>query len=152
MTEIDFGDYTDRVDKYLVRSLDDILMSEPRNVAFYGGTFDPVHLAHTGTMKGALVNHADLIVVCPHSHNPNKAPTLIHDRITMLAIALDSPQQYRIAHPDFLDGIQNEAFVKLAMNLQDRKIKPWILCGADAVHKRAGGRSAQELPTSLRKG
>jgi nicotinate-nucleotide adenylyltransferase len=72
-------------------------MTAPRNIALYGGTFDPVHLGHLAVARAARQRFAlDQILLVPAHVQPLKAQlpvTSFHHRYAMLSLALkDEPQ------------------------------------------------------------
>ena len=62
-----------------------------KRIAFYGGTFDPVHCGHITVAKRLLsLFHLDEFVFLPAYHAPHKAdkkPTSAYHRFAMLALA-----------------------------------------------------------------
>jgi nicotinate-nucleotide adenylyltransferase len=71
-------------------------LSKPKRIAFYGGTFDPVHCGHVTIARWLLdLFSLDQFVFLPAFHAPHKAdraPTSGYHRFAMLALAtqLDS--------------------------------------------------------------
>ena len=69
------------------------LNPKPR-IAFYGGSFDPIHLGHFAVAKQLLtLFDLDEFVFVPAFHAPHKrrlAPTPVLDRFAMLALATNT--------------------------------------------------------------
>jgi cytidyltransferase-like protein len=126
--------------KHTIRSIEDILSlkPKPRNIAFYGGSFNPFHIGHLSAVEAALAEYVDYVVICPHSHSPDK-PALdktIEFRTDLIALAIPmthEPDRILIAAPTFIDGIQNMAFVDLAGMFAEHNITSFVLMGADAI-------------------
>jgi len=72
-----------------------------KRVAFYGGTFDPVHCGHITVAKRLLsLFRLDEFVFLPAFHAPHKAdkkPTSAYHRFAMLALATEGEQQISIS-------------------------------------------------------
>lgn len=69
-------------------------MAEPRKIALFGGTFDPVHLGHVhlaSTAQTALALDEVRFLPCWRSpHKPGTRPTAATDRLAMLRLATAS--------------------------------------------------------------
>ena len=73
----------------------------PRRVAFYGGSFDPVHSGHLA-ISGVLVKQFELdeFVFIPAFHAPHKTrlkPTSAYDRFAMLCLATQSEHKIAVS-------------------------------------------------------
>jgi len=72
-----------------------------KRIAFYGGTFDPVHCGHITVAKRLLsLFRLDEFVFLPAFHAPHKAdkkPTSAYHRFAMLAIATEGEPRIRIS-------------------------------------------------------
>ncbi|MEO7539664.1 MAG: nicotinate-nucleotide adenylyltransferase [Pyrinomonadaceae bacterium] len=76
--------------------------SPPRKrIAFYGGSFDPIHLGHFAVAKALLGQFGlDEFVFIPASHAPHKlrkAPTSTYDRYAMLCLATHNESNIRVS-------------------------------------------------------
>src|SRR5438552_1620921 len=74
---------------------------QPRRIAFYGGSFDPVHLGHL-TVARALITQFELdqFVFIPAFHAPHKIrtkPTSAYDRYAMLCLETQNDQEITIS-------------------------------------------------------
>lgn len=132
----------------LISSLDELTSLNASTIAFYGGSFNPVHSGHCAVAESALKEFVEAVVFCPHSHNRNK-PGLgktISFRIELLSATVENftdPEKVVIAKPNFLNGIQNAEFVKLTHELSARDVTSFVLIGADAL--------SVQYPTLLRR-
>ncbi len=72
-----------------------------KKIAFYGGSFDPVHLGHIAVAHTLLKEFAlDEFVFIPASHAPHKLrkkPTSAYDRYAMLCLATQSESAIRVS-------------------------------------------------------
>jgi nicotinate-nucleotide adenylyltransferase len=72
-----------------------------KRIAFYGGSFDPVHIGHMGIAQSLTsLFHLDEFVFIPafHApHKPDRKPTSAYDRYAMLALATGDEPQIRIS-------------------------------------------------------
>jgi nicotinate-nucleotide adenylyltransferase len=77
------------------------LLFKPARIAFYGGSFDPVHLGHIAIAKRLCqVFDLDEFVFIPAFHAPHKkraAPTPALDRFSMLALATNDENNISIS-------------------------------------------------------
>jgi len=129
---------TAAVEKYTRHGFDEIASLGPGKVAFYGGSFDPPHLGHSSLIEAALRKHVDYVVISVHSWNPAKQGTLtdLKIRLMLVAAAMDSmyyADRIFLVDPNFLNGMQNEAFAQLARDLAGKGLQVSVLIGADAV-------------------
>jgi nicotinate-nucleotide adenylyltransferase len=72
-----------------------------KKIAFYGGSFDPVHLGHLAIADALLTQFAlDEFVFVPASHAPHKLrkkPTSPYDRYAMLCLATQNRSKIRVS-------------------------------------------------------
>lgn len=76
-----------------------------KRIAFYGGSFDPVHLGHLA-IADALVDQfsLDQFVFVPAFHAPHKKrtrPTSAYDRYAMLCLATQHTEKSRVSRMEF---------------------------------------------------
>ena len=72
-----------------------------RRVAYYGGSFDPIHKGHLA-IAHALVKQFELdqFVLIPAFHAPHKVrlkPTSAYDRYAMLCLATDNERKMSVS-------------------------------------------------------
>lgn len=72
-----------------------------RRIAFYGGSFDPVHLGHVEIARALLDQfRLDRFVFIPAFHAPHKVrlkPTSAYDRYSMLCLATKDEEQMEVS-------------------------------------------------------
>jgi nicotinate-nucleotide adenylyltransferase len=72
-----------------------------KNIALFGGTFDPIHLGHTRVAAGAAKRiGADKIIFIPAKRSPLKGfrPTASdHDRFKMIALAIAGEENFEVS-------------------------------------------------------
>ncbi len=72
-----------------------------RRIAFYGGTFDPVHVGHTDVARAVIHQFGlDEFVFVPAFHAPHKKrsmPTSAYHRFTMLCEASDAIEKTTVS-------------------------------------------------------
>ena len=72
-----------------------------RRVAFFGGSFDPVHNGHFAIAKALLEQFSlDSFVFIPAFHAPHKVrltPTSAYDRYAMLCLATDDERKMSVS-------------------------------------------------------
>lgn len=111
-----------------------------KKIAFFAGTFDPFHQGHLAIIEATFKErHTDLVVVCVHSHNANKAPEDIRHRLAIAEIITKASQwssQIVFCNPCFLHGIQNDTFLKIAKSLKNKGKEVWILAGIDSIKQK----------------
>jgi nicotinate-nucleotide adenylyltransferase len=108
-----------------------------KKIAFYGGSFDPVHLGHLAVAKALLSQFAlDEFVYIPASHAPHKLrkkPTPTYDRYAMLCLATQNEPDIRVSKmeiemPDRPYSV--ETLSRLNEELQETEI--FFVMGADS--------------------
>jgi len=107
-----------------------------KKLAFYAGSFDPIHEGHLGVVQKAL-EMVDCVLICPHSYNPNKKLQPIRKRIHLIKIMLLKNKligKVYICMPYLLRGVQNNKFLKLSKALESKGFDVSILVGLDALN------------------
>lgn len=108
-----------------------------RRIAFYGGSFDPVHDGHLAIAKALIKQFSlDMFVFVPAFHAPHKrrkTPTSAFDRFTMLCLATESdPMLYvsriEVELPERPYTVQT--LTRLHTALSEREI--FFVMGADS--------------------
>src|SRR5437868_3838430 len=97
-----------------------------KKLAFYGGSFDPVHLGHL-TIARELINqfHMDEFVLIPAFHAPHKLrkkPTSAYDRYAMLCLATQNEPDIEVS--------------KIEIEMPDRPYSIETLSRLNAMHPR----------------
>src|SRR5438445_2085904 len=71
-----------------------VVANQPRRIAFYGGSFDPVHRGHLAVAQALLEQfELDEFVFIPAFHAPHKVrlkPTSAYDRYAMLCLVTEN--------------------------------------------------------------
>ena len=108
-----------------------------KRIAFYGGTFDPVHCGHI-TVAKRLVSlfHLDEFVFLPAFHAPHKAdkkPTSAYHRFAMLALATEGEPRISISTLE-LDRAEKRYTVDTLPEIIDRNpdTDVFFVMGADS--------------------
>ncbi|MFA6400952.1 MAG: adenylyltransferase/cytidyltransferase family protein [Salinivirgaceae bacterium] len=129
------------VDKWLsmrtIETLDELLALPGKNIAFFGGSFDPPHFGHLDFIKKAIsIKDLDYVIVCPHSLNPNKNVEQIQHRLRMMDLLFETAHSKKIVilSPEVCHGIQNPIFIDDIFYLLKRKKKEvFVLIGCDSL-------------------
>lgn len=121
-----------------VGSLEELLSCKPKIIGFYGGTFNPPHSRYLSVADAALSEFCDLVVFCPHPFNSEKSSTMaymgeIHDLINLGIDECAGKDHIFISTPDFILGIQNNAFLKLVSDLKSAGVSSGVITGADSI-------------------
>jgi nicotinate-nucleotide adenylyltransferase len=108
-----------------------------RKIAFYGGSFDPVHLGHLEIADTLLAEFGlDEFIFLPAFHAPHKArqkPTSTYDRYAMLCLATQNKAQIRVSRieiemPERPYSV--ETLTRLTRELPNEEI--YFVMGADS--------------------
>lgn len=121
-----------------VCSLEELLSYEPKIIGFYGGTFNYPHSGCLSIADAALSEFCDLVVFCPHPFDPEKSSTMaymeaIHDLIDLGIDECAGKDNLFVSTPDFILGIQNNAFLKLVSDLKSAGVSSCVIIGADSI-------------------
>ncbi len=111
-------------------------MSQPKNIALYFGTFNPVHIGHMA-MANFLVNeapvHALWFVVTPQ--NPLKPATGLlpdYQRLELLKRAVGDDLRFRVSDVEFkLPKPNYTAYTLLKLSETYPQYRFWLVMGAD---------------------
>jgi len=121
----------------VIETIDDLLALPGKNIAFFGGSFDPPHFGHLDFIKKAIViKKLDQVVVCPHSLNPNKNVEQIQHRLRMMDLLFETTHSKEIVilSPEVCHGIQNPIFIDdIFYLLKRRKKEVFVLIGCDSL-------------------
>ena len=83
-------------------------MNTARRIAYYGGTFDPVHLGHLTVAKMLLEQfRLDGLIFLPAFHAPHKPdskPTSGYHRYAMLCLATEDEPRIRVSDMELATG------------------------------------------------
>jgi nicotinic acid mononucleotide adenylyltransferase len=127
------------VGQYMISRLAHLEKYKGKKIAFYGGSFFPMHPGHLEIAETALKNYVDLVVFCPHSHNPDKSAVELglKNNIELIQIYIQQskyPDQLFISDPEkFLHGIQNTSFLQVTEDLKKNKITSYVIIGGDSL-------------------
>jgi len=103
----------------------------------FGGTFDPVHLGHTGIARAAAsalgVDRIELVLSSRPPHRPGHEPAPVHHRFAMLALATQNepllvPSDREVRRP----GLSYMIDTLRASRDPETGAGPILLMGADA--------------------
>lgn len=114
-----------------------IVVTNPKRIAFYGGTFDPVHCGHLTVAKRLLELFAlDEFIFLPAYHAPHKAenaPTSAYHRFAMLALATQDERRVSISTLELDHGMKRYTVETLPELLkQNSGSKVFFVMGADS--------------------
>lgn len=108
-----------------------------KRIAFYGGSFDPVHLGHLAVADTLLEEFKlDEFVFVPASHAPHKLrkkPTSTYDRFAMLCLATQNAPYLRVSRMEIEmpeRPYSVETLSRLNAELPDAEI--FFVMGADS--------------------
>ena len=110
---------------------------QPKRIAFYGGTFDPVHVGHLAIARRLLdVFSLDQFVFIPAFHAPHKperAPTSAYHRFAMLAIATQEDPRISVSTLE-LEHAEKRYTVQTLPELMERypRSEIFFVMGADS--------------------
>jgi nicotinate-nucleotide adenylyltransferase len=123
--------------------------STPRKLGFYGGAFDPPHLAHLALAKQAIAQlNLDTLFVTPTGQAGHKAPSktpALH-RLAMLALAfadmtkvvIDDRETRRTGPSYTVDSL-------IELNAEHPQAQWFLIIGEDQARALEGWRQWQEI-------
>jgi len=123
-----------------ISKIKDLSTFSGTKLAFFGGTFDPIHHGHVKIIEFVLDQYVNHVVVCVHSHNSKKTPIPIQERLKIMERLLSkSPFHSQIWLSDvaFLHGIENDYFLQIAKRLIGLNTKLFVLTGQDSLLGRS---------------
>lgn len=124
--------------KKTIKNLKELEVLAPCRIGFIGGSFNPIHNGHVALIEHALDVFFDYVIICPHSHNPNKKDILIpiDHRIKMISIAVGESRycdKIFIADTNFIHGTHYQFFIDICHELNSFDIYTGIICGSDTL-------------------
>lgn len=112
-------------------------MTEPKIIAFYGGTFDPVHCGHITIAKRLIeIFSFDEFVFLPAFHAPHKPdnkPTSAYHRLAMLVLATKDEPRITVSTLELDHGKKRytvETLPEIVERYHDSKV--FFVMGADS--------------------
>ena len=131
----------------------DISYNKIRKIGIFGGSFDPVHLGHTGLAEDAMKQAGlEKIVFIPAKLQPfklDKKLTSGEDRLEMLKLAAGNTEGFEISTYE-LDN-EGISYSYLTMRAIQEKygddVKLYFITGTDAFLKIDQWKNAEELLT-----
>lgn len=124
-----------------------------KKIAFFGGSFDPVHTGHIKIAKTLIVEFGlDVFVFVPAFHAPHKRefePASPYHRFAMLALATDGPEDVGISTIELEDPDRPytiETMEKVKANFPDTEI--FFVVGSDSWMDITSWRHWEEVLTS----
>ncbi|HAM97273.1 MAG TPA: hypothetical protein DCQ26_01575 [Marinilabiliales bacterium] len=121
----------------VISTVDEVFSLPGKRIAFFGGSFDPPHFGHLDFIrKAAVMQKLDHIIVCPHSHNPEKKVAEIEHRLRMMDLIFETNTETNIfaLSPIVCHGIQNQLFIDdILYLLRRRKKEVYVLLGCDSL-------------------
>lgn len=123
-----------------------------KRVAFYGGSFDPVHNAHL-TIAERLIDLFDLqkLIFVPAFHAPHKKnlkPTSAYDRYAMLALATSDKEKIEISKTELENPKEPytiQTLRRLLKEFSDYQI--FFIIGADSWQEITTWKNWEEVLT-----
>lgn len=123
----------------LVTNLHGLINLPCSRIAFFAGSFDPIHDGHVAVAEAALRKFVDMVVFCAHSQNRKKTLTSIQERLEIIQKLLLSStfhSRMQLIDPKFCNGIENDRFIEIAEYLVKSGRKVFILKGQDSLTNR----------------
>jgi len=111
--------------------------SRRRKLAFFGGSFDPVHLGHLSTARRLTeifrFDEFNFVPACHAPHKRRKTPTPALDRYAMLCLATEQEQRMRISKMEIEQPEKPYTFQTLSrLNEQYPHDDIYFIMGADS--------------------
>ena len=111
--------------------------SRRRTLAFFGGSFDPVHLGHLSTARRLTeifrFDEFNFVPACHAPHKRRKTPTPALDRYAMLCLATEQEQRMRISKMEIEQPEKPYTFQTLSrLNEQYPHDDIYFIMGADS--------------------
>ena len=117
---------------------------EQSKIILFGGTFDPIHLAHT-TIASEAVKHlkADTLIFIPAKHSPLKSFFPIandEDRLTMISLAIAGDKKFKVSDYELKKTEPSYTLntVRYFKNFLGGQMELYWLIGADSIDDLAG--------------
>ncbi|MEO6334137.1 MAG: nicotinate-nucleotide adenylyltransferase [Pyrinomonadaceae bacterium] len=112
-------------------------MTKPKRIAFYGGTFDPVHYGHVAIAKRLLdMFLLDRFVFLPAFHAPHKPehpPTTGYHRFAMLALATQDEEKISVSTLELAHGQKRYTVETLSEIIEENpRTQIFFVMGADS--------------------
>lgn len=124
----------------MISKFSDLSTFSGKKLAFFAGTFDPIHHGHVKVIEFALEQYVNHVIVCVHSHNPEKTPIPIQERLKITERLLSKSSfhnQIFLCDVAFIHGIENDNFIQIARRLIKLDIKVFVLTGQDSLAGRS---------------
>lgn len=111
--------------------------SSRKRLAFFGGSFDPVHLGHLSTARRLTelfrFDEFNFIPACHAPHKRRNTPTPALDRYAMLCLATESEPQLRVSKMEIEQPDKPYTFQTLSrLNEQHPNDDIYFVMGADS--------------------
>ena len=117
---------------------------EQSKVILFGGTFDPIHLAHA-TIASEAVKHlkADTLFFIPAKHSPLKSFFPIandEDRLAMISLAIAGDKKFQVSDYELKKAEPSYTLntVRYFKNFLGGQVELYWLIGADSIDDLAG--------------
>lgn len=127
--------------------------NEIKKIGIFGGSFDPVHLGHTGLAEDAVKQAGlDKVVFIPAGIQPfklDKKQASGEDRLEMLRLAAGNAERFEISTYELdNEGVSYSYLTMRAMKeMYGEDVKLYFITGTDAFLKIDKWKNAEELLT-----
>lgn len=121
----------------IIQTIDKLLALPGKNIAFFGGAFDPPHFGHLNFIQKARsivdLNH---IIICPHASDEMQNISEIKHRLRMMDMVFETPDwsEIYVLSGEVCYGIENQIFIDDIFHVLKRRGKQiFVLLGCPSL-------------------
>jgi cytidyltransferase-like protein len=121
----------------IIKNIDGLLNLPGKQIAFFGGAFDPPHFGHLEFIKKArsIVNF-NHVIICPHAQNEVNNISEIKHRLRMMDMIFETPilSEIYVLSSEVCYGLQNQIFIDDIFHVLKRRGKEiFVLLGCSSI-------------------